>query len=152
MKRCIYFVSVLLVSMGLLIGSIARAQALRDPTLAPAAPGSGPDGATVSSSSPLGDAGVAVVVRSGKSFLVSGTRLYGVGQKLGNYRIERISETEVWLRNGAELQKIQHFVGIQRSAAAAANECLAASNKPNKSSKPSSSPSPKVASCAGAQP
>ena len=73
MKRCIYFVSVLLVSMGLLIGSIARAQALRDPTLAPAAPGSGPDGATVSSSSPLGDAGVAVVVRSGKSVCTTAT-------------------------------------------------------------------------------
>jgi hypothetical protein len=132
-------------------GSSVLAQTLRDPTQAPAQAAPGPDGAVVSSS-PLGDDGVAVVVRGGKPFLVSGTRLYAVGQKIGGSRIERISETEVWLRNGTELQKIQRFAGIQRRVAAPASECAASAGKPNKSSKPSSSTSPKVAPCAGAQP
>ena len=51
-------------------------------------------------------------------YLVDGTRLYGVGQKLGAFRIERISETEVWLRNGKELRKLPRFAGIQRKVAA----------------------------------
>lgn len=56
----------------------------------------------------------AVVVRDGKPFLVVGTRLYCAGEKLGPYVIERVGETEVWLRNGKELRKIQRFTGIER--------------------------------------
>jgi hypothetical protein len=59
----------------------------------------------------------AIVVRDGKAFLVAGTRLYGVGQTIGVYKIERIGETEVWLRNGKELRKIQRFSGIERHTA-----------------------------------
>jgi hypothetical protein len=140
-----------LVVLSILAGNALQAQTLRDPTQAPADAVPGPDGAVVSSS-PLGDDGVAVVVRGGKPYLVSGTRLYAVGQKIGASRIERISETEVWLRNGTELQKIQRFAGIQRRVAAPAGDCAVSAGKPNKSSKPSSSTSPKVAPCAGAQP
>jgi hypothetical protein len=86
----------------------------------------------------LGDDGVAVVVRDGKPFLVSGTRLYGVGQKLGTYRIERITETDVWLRNGSELRKEPRFAGITR--------------KESKSPSTTNSTSPKAAPRAGAQP
>ncbi len=154
MNLCIQFVQVLLVSMGLLMGFAVNAQALRDPTQAPAeaaASGSGPGGVAVPGS-PSDEDGVAVVVRGGKPFLVIGTRLYAVGQKIGPDRIERISETEVWLRNGTEVRKIQRFAGIQRRVALPASECAVSSGKPNKSSKPSSSTSPKVAPCAGAQP
>jgi hypothetical protein len=59
----------------------------------------------------------AVLVRDGKPYLVAGTRLYGVGQTIGAYKIERIGETEVWLRNGKELRKIQRFSGIERHTA-----------------------------------
>jgi hypothetical protein len=59
----------------------------------------------------------AVVVRDGKPYLVAGTRLYGVGQSIGFYKIERISETEVWLRAGKEIRKIQRFSGIERHTA-----------------------------------
>ena len=56
----------------------------------------------------------AVLVRDGKPYLVVGTRLYAAGQKIGPYTLERVSETEVWLRNGKELRKLQRFTGIER--------------------------------------
>lgn len=133
-----------------LMASALHAQALRDPTQPPAMAGMGPDG-SVAADAPLGD-GVAVVVRDGKSFLVSGTRLYGVGQKLGQFRIERISETEVWLRNGNDLRKLPRFAGVQRSASMPAEQCGTQPAKSVKSSKTPSSTSPKAAQCAGAQP
>jgi hypothetical protein len=57
---------------------------------------------------------MAVLIRDGKPYLVEGTRLYAVGQKIGGYRIERISETEVWLRGSDGLRKVPRFNGIQR--------------------------------------
>jgi hypothetical protein len=92
------------------------AQVARDPTVAPpevmAAPG------PAQSDMPWGGAGVAVVVREGKPYLVSGTRLYAVGQAIGAFRIVRISETEVWLRSGKDLRKVPRFAGIQRKPSA----------------------------------
>lgn len=130
-----------------------HAQALRDPTQAPPeARATQAEGAAVSVPTPWGDEGVAMVVRGGKPFLVSGTRLYGVGQKLGAYRIERISETEVWLRHGTELHKVPGFAGVQRRPVPSASECVAGTAKPSTPSKPPSPTSPKAASCTGAQP
>jgi hypothetical protein len=128
----------------------AGAQALRDPTQAPPAALSGPEGAPASDL-PFGDEGVAVVVRGGKPFLVSGTRLYGVGQTVGKFRIERISETEVWLRQGTDLRKIPRFAGIQRRESRPVADCAAVPKQPPKSSSVNSSTSPKAAPCAGAQ-
>jgi hypothetical protein len=68
-------------------------------------------GAQAASSAPVA---MNVIVRDGRPYLVANTRLYAQGQKLGQARIERISETEVWLREGAVLRKIPQFVGIQR--------------------------------------
>ncbi len=95
------------------IATLPHAQSLRDPTLAPAGAMSGPEGPAAVEAPLLGD-GVAVVVRNDKPFLVIGTRLYGVGQRFGSNRIERITETQVWLRNGSELRKISRFAGIDR--------------------------------------
>jgi hypothetical protein len=134
-----------------LIATTLHAQTLRDPTQPPAVPGAGIEGSTVTGE-PLSDGGMAVVVRDGKPYLVSGTRLYGVGQKLGQFRIERISETEVWLRNGADLRKLPRFAGVRRVESKPAAPCGVPPVKPVKSSKSSSSSSPKVAPCAGAQP
>jgi hypothetical protein len=128
----------------------AQAQALRDPTQPPPVATPGPDGVPVADG-PLGEEGMAVVVRGGKPMLVQGTRLYGVGQMLGKFRIERISETEVWLRQGSELRKIPRFAGIQRREAQAVADCAVAPKKSVKSSPPSSSTSPRAAPCAGAQ-
>ncbi len=128
----------------------SQAQALRDPTQPPPISAPGPDGVPAADGA-MGENGMTVVVRGGKPMLVQGTRLYGVGQMLGGFRIERISETEVWLRKGSDLRKISRFAGIQRSESRAATDCAVAPKKSTKSSPPSSSTSPRAAPCAGAQ-
>ena len=106
--------------LGLLAGAFAGfgalAQDLRDPTVPPAQ-ASQPLSASATEA-PWGEEGVAVVVRDGKPFLVNGTRLYGVGQSIGAYRIVRIAETEIWLRKGKELLKLSRFSGIERKPSA----------------------------------
>lgn len=98
-----------------------HAQVLRDPTLPPSELGAGAGSKT--SVGPLGSEGMAVLVRDGKPFLVVGTRLYAPGQNVGSARIERITETEVWLREGKALRKVPRFTGIQRSAVATTPTC-----------------------------
>lgn len=116
-----------IVALLCLLAGPTPAQAQRDPTQppaqafpAPVVPGAvgGATAGAMPDSPPWGDDGIAVLIRDGKPYLVNGTRLYGVGQKLGAYRIERITETEVWLRNGKELRKLPRFAGIQRKVIA----------------------------------
>lgn len=87
------------------------AQQMRDPTIAPPE-ASTPAGAVAQS--PLGLDGMAVVVRDGKPYLVAGTRLYAPGERFGNLRVERITETEVWLHDGNGPVRVQRFAGIER--------------------------------------
>jgi hypothetical protein len=101
---------------GAFAGTTALAQDLRDPTIPPAQ-ASQPLSASATDV-PWDEQGVAVVVRDGKSFLVNGTRLYGVGQSIGAYRIVQIAETEIWLRKGKELLKLPRFTGIERKPSA----------------------------------
>lgn len=96
----------------------ATAQALRDPTLAPVAAGMSDAGQTRHDES-LTSGSISVMTRDGVHYLMHGTRLYAKGQRIGSARIERISETEVWLRDGGQLQKIPVFTGVQRRAAVA---------------------------------
>lgn len=113
MARPIY---ALLLSAASMAACALCAQELRDPTRAPpGATAQAPEAAKPDSGAALLE-GTAVVMRDGKPYLASGTRLYGVGQQLGTSKIERITETEVWLRSGSQLQKIQRFEGIQRRA------------------------------------
>ncbi len=94
------------------------AQPLRDPTVAPAAAGMSGDAAPRPEKT-LKTGSISVLTRDGVHYLMLGTRLYGVGQHIGQARVERITETEVWLREAGQLQKIQVFSGIQRRAAMA---------------------------------
>lgn len=134
------------------------AQELRDPTLVPPEAGAVADGAA--SVSPPGEEGMTVVVRNGKPFLAVGTRLYAPGQKVGALRLERITETEVWLREGGALRKVPRFAGIQRSAAKAVPQCgtraprKAKKSPTAKTGQPSSTPpiAPVAAPCESAQP
>jgi hypothetical protein len=100
----------------------ALSQPERDPTAAPqqspAAPAANAAQAPQTANPlPAAAQSLSVVVRDGTPYLVSDTRLYAVGQTVGGVKIERITETEVWLRSGKQLQKIQRFSGIQRRAA-----------------------------------
>lgn len=118
----------------LLLGS-AAAQTLRDPTLEPAAPavGSvvpGADSPEVSS--------LSVIVVNGQARVIMGTRLYAPGQKLGQARIERITETEVWLREGAVLRKVPRYQGIERRSVPPRStaDCAAGTTMPAAASQP----------------
>lgn len=86
------------------------AQEARDPTVAPG------ESATTVGASPVGVEGMTVLVRDGKPYLVVGTRLYAVGDKVGEMRVKRIAETEVWLHDGRSLIKVPRFAGIERTA------------------------------------
>lgn len=122
---------------------LAQAQAPRDPTLPPAS-AVGTPSADASGRPAAPDTGpVAVIVRDGKAFLVVGTRLYAQGQMLGAVRVERITETEVWLRDGKTLHKKPIFSGIARSVAGVAPnppECVVPAGKTPASRRPATSP------------
>jgi hypothetical protein len=131
------------ISLFFSFGQVA-AQSLRDPTLPPIEAGYAntvPGGKSLS----IEPGAMTVIVRSGRPYLAVGTRLYAQGQKLGQASIERISETEVWLREGGVLRKVSQFPGIQRrtvTPVAAMPICAARSFK-------TSSP---AAPCADVQP
>ena len=97
----------------------AMAQSPRDPTIPPfGLGGSGGRGAGAEPASPRGlRAPLSVILVDGQYHLVVGTRLYTEGQKIGEARIERITETEVWLREGRELRKVSNYVGVKRRIA-----------------------------------
>lgn len=104
----------------LTLASGAQAQAQRDPTVAPAAagmlePGTAPQAPLLHSGS------MAVVVREGVRYLVLDTRLYPRGQKIGRATIERITETDVWLREDGVVHKVPVFNGIERRPTQAAS-------------------------------
>ena len=110
--RCALPAASLLVGAG--VGLSAQAQALlRDPTIAPA----GVAGATLSAASGAAESDgkvLSVLVVDGRPFVMSGSRLYAQGDKLGRATVERISETQIWLREGKELRKINLYSGVQR--------------------------------------
>ena len=101
-----------LVLGSLVVVSQVDAQRLRDPTTPPAAVGSGTETGDVRLPDTQFDA-PSVIVRDGRPYLVQGGRLYGQGQQVGQTRIERITETAVWLRDGGVLRKQPLFPGVQ---------------------------------------
>lgn len=120
-----------------------QAQDLRDPTLPPTHASATSDAPAQST---LGVEGTSVIVRDGKAGLVQGTRIVFPGQKWGRWTLERITETEVWLRDGSTLRKLSRFSGIQRSdpavraAACAARGTASAPVPVNKRKAPKTSP------------
>ncbi len=93
--------------------ALVSAQTLRDPTQPPATEAPAAAG-TAQPAPAVQSGGMAVLVRQGVPYLVVGTRLYAKGQTVGLARIERITETEVWLREAGVVRKVQVFGGIQR--------------------------------------
>jgi hypothetical protein len=79
-----------------------------------------------------------VIVQNGQPFWVVGTRLYAVGQRVGQVKLERITETEIWLRENGQVRKVPRFAGIQRRVTQATPACTALSSA--------------AAPCKGAQP
>ena len=118
--------------------SRVAAQSLRDPTLPP------PEAALASSGSAGTSLGIesgamTIIVRNGHPHLMIDTRLYAQGAKIGQVRIERISETEIWLREGGVLRKVSQFPGIQRrtvSPLSAMPVCASSSSNPSSPAAP----------------
>jgi len=88
------------------------AQPMRDPTVPPLGGGAGAGALKPRASR----SSWPVIVVDGRPHVAVGTRLYAEGQMLGQARIERITETEVWLRAGRELRKVQNYPGVRRSS------------------------------------
>ena len=107
-----------------LVGGPLAAQEARDPTVAPA------ETLGVSGRPHKAVEGMSVLVRGDHRFVVVGTRLYGPGDRVGNLRVERITETEVWLHDGTALIKVPRFAGITRKTIAAKPLCGVASAAP----------------------
>lgn len=93
----------------------APAQELRDPTRAPALP-SAATAAMTGPVLPITSESQSVVMRDGQPYLVVGTRLVGIGQTVGEFKLERITETEIWLRQGKAVYPVARFSRIQRSS------------------------------------
>jgi len=127
-----------LASTLLLCALSASAQEGRDPTVAPG------ESAAVGAS-PMGVEGMTVLVRDNKPYLVVGTRLYAVGDKVGMMRVDRITESEVWLHDGHALIKVPRFAGIERTAVTTKPACKKAQRAP-------ANPSPTTAPCEDTQP
>jgi hypothetical protein len=108
---------------GLVVGLVgfAAAQGMRDPTVPPDGVGQASAGAPISRPASIEGGAFTIIVRNGVPSLVVGTRLYVRGQKLGNATIERIAETEVWLREGRVVRKVSQFQGIERKITSTAS-------------------------------
>ena len=89
------------------------AQAQRDPTVPPLS-AVAPAASAAERGKDHIETPLAVIVRDGRPYAVVGGRLLAQGQMLGDARIEHITETEIWLREGKLLRKVSRFPGIQR--------------------------------------
>jgi len=94
------------------------AHAQRDPTVPPGVVGMPGAGATTAPAGLALEPGrIAVLQRGGVVYLVLGTRVYAQGQTVDGSKIERITETEVWLKDNGKVRKVAVFGGISRRAA-----------------------------------
>jgi hypothetical protein len=143
------FGQVTLLSMLCLAATQAPAQNMRDPTLPPGV--SGPSGGAGSGQGNSFKSPLSLLIVDGVPHVVVGTRLYAQGQKLGEARIERITETEVWLREGGELRKVSTFSGVQRRAVAPSAQVPDCAAQGDDASRPSETKAP-VAGCDSAKP
>ena len=116
---------------------LAAQEAARDPTVAPGETG-------IANQSPAGLEGMTVLVRDGKPYLMVGARLYAPGDKVGNLRVERIAEKEVWFHDGTALIKVPRFAGIERKTIAARSQCARPSPNAETTAKPSTTAASKA--------
>lgn len=123
------------------------AQEVRDPTAEPpqATGGLGGPGEAQADMGAL-----SVIVVDGRPHVIMGTRLYAPGQKLGQARIERITETEIWLREGGVLRKVSRYQGIERRSVPASGTPGCATGAV--SAKAASKNFPRSKPCTDAQP
>lgn len=119
MSRYPYYMQGACIALLLLMNTApAAAQQARDPTLPPTETG-------VATPSTGGVEGMTVLIRDNKPYLMVGARLYAPGDTVGNLRVERIAEKEVWFHDGNALIKVPRFAGIERRSIVAKSACAA---------------------------
>lgn len=96
--------------------------ALRDPTEAPAAAQAAMAASSAGSSAGAAESGSTpaprhIVVSNGRSYLVERGRRFGVGDTLGQARIERIDSDAVWLREGGSTRRVPLYAGVTKRPA-----------------------------------
>jgi hypothetical protein len=93
--------------------------AIRDPMQAPAAHAAArPDPAVVTAPTESPDALVRhLMVIDGRRFVIEGGQRLGVGDRLGDARIERIDDGAVWLRDARGVRQVSLFGGIAKRPA-----------------------------------
>lgn len=90
----------------------------RDPTLPPAAAHAAVPAPAASGAAPAPGADASapprhLMVLNGKPYLIDHGRPHGVGDKLGEARIERIEGGSVWLRDASGLRKVSLYPGVE---------------------------------------
>ncbi len=98
----------LIVGLTVLWLPFAAAQALRDPTIPPPEAGL-PSTQTDIRPEAVEQEPLSVVVRNGQSYVVWGSHLVAPGAILNGRRLEKITATEVWLRDGKQRLKVPRF-------------------------------------------
>lgn len=96
--------------------------ALRDPTEPPAVAQAAMAASSAGSSALAAEAGSTpaprhIVVSNGRSYLVERGRRFGVGDTLGQARIERITSDAVWLREGGNTRRVPLYAGVTKRPA-----------------------------------
>jgi hypothetical protein len=104
-----------LIVLALCFGStLVNAHSQRDPTVPP--PFSEAELAAIASETSIGieSGDITIVVRNGLPYLVIDSLFYTEGDTIGPVRIERITETDIWLSEAGILRKLSMFSSIQR--------------------------------------
>lgn len=117
--------AVLVAIAALLHGPAAAAEPetpARDPMLPP--PAARPAAVPSAGSADMGATGTTappalrqILVVDGRRYVVEGTRLRGVGDRLGGARIERIADDAAWVRENGVLQRLPLHGGVIKKAA-----------------------------------
>ena len=121
-RQCLF---VLIAAMGCSMGRDAFSQdtrvALRDPTQPPAIhfPSVGTARLPGDNFKP-----VHLVSVGNARYVVWNSKRYAVGATLEGARIERITESEVWLRNVSGLRKVPLFTGIEKRSLSSASSSI----------------------------
>jgi hypothetical protein len=92
--------------------ALAQPEGLRDPTVPPLVYSAKPGTVRNPIDSFRPEHLVAV---DGQRYLVWKGRRYGVGDSVQGARIERLDETEVWLRTDGGLRKLPLFAGVEKN-------------------------------------
>lgn len=87
------------------------AESFSDPTRPPASLGLVQEGISAAASGPVLQS---VLISPGRRVAIISGKTVSIGEKFGEARVVKITESEVLLRNGTDLQTLKLFPGIEK--------------------------------------